>query len=221
MKRMLADISATVNRVEAASKMWIKGEQVKVTPEVRREEHHWLCDTARTVTQGQDFMVAVKTRYHDPYEPPPPRIRYDINSAPNGTEIWAGMVMTPELWGTVRTRLQGKMERADPGTVYVPISPHAVESALGRDVEWDGAGCSLMRIALLSSLSRSTALGILEANVGEWIDLDFALTAAQGRVSQVDLREALNELCLIRSNGVDFFAETERTQGEKQQWKLV
>lgn len=218
---MLADISATANKVERAPTLWIKGEKVAVTPTVRREEHRWMCDTARSVPQGQDFMVAAKARYRDPHEPPAPRIRYDTQAVPNGTEVYAGMVMTPELWGIVRTRLKGKMERAEPGTVYVTISPHVVESALGREEAWDSAGVKLMRLAILSSPSRSTALGILEANEGEWIDLDFALSAAQGRVSQVDLREALNELCLVRSNGVGFFAETEHIQGEKQQWKLL
>jgi len=222
MARMLADVSSAANKVERAATLFIKGEEVVVTPEIRREEHRWICDTARQVAQGQDFMVAAKTRYHDPKEPPAPRIRYDTTSAPNGTEVRLGAAMTPDLWTLVKSRLGNRLERAEPGTLYVPISPHKVESALGgRGQLWRKAGQELMRIAMLSSLSRSTALGILEANEGKWIDLDFALTAAQGRVSQIDMREALNELCILHSDGIYPFAQTKHLEGEKQQWKLL
>ena len=219
--RMLADISATANKVEQSRTMWVDGKQIEMTPEVRTEEHTWICKTARTVEHGQDFMEAVKRRYHDPEKPPDPKIKYEIENVPRGTVIRMGAEMTPDLWQIVRSRLGHKMERAEPGTIYVGISPHTVESALGRGEEWTPAGVQLMRIALQSYYPRWLALGILEANEDKWVDLDFAQTAAQGRASRNALQDALNELCLLHRDGLTFFADKEQLPGEPTKWRLA
>lgn len=216
--RMLGYVSTWARLIERSPRLIIKGKMHKMTGEKREEEHRWLCSTAATVEHGIDLDREARRRYQNPDKPPPPKILYEMQQ--HGIVVQLAAQMDVELKEMFLRRLNGKLERAPAGTLYMGVSPHMVLQALPESGEWSQPQCQLMRAIVLSSHARATVLGILEANEGKWVDLDFLQNAAQGTAYRHDLGRSAGELTMLLRDGIHCYAEETVDDDLRKVWRL-
>lgn len=146
--------------------------------------------TAQTASTIGDFISAMKDRYRDPDEPPPPKALYNVERSPTDERVRFVAEMDSDLWDVFFRRLIDRLEQA-PGSLFAAVSPSVVKAALEDPSGINGQ--RLMRAAITGDWARSICLDALEKRVGEWVEVTDITNVSD--IPARAVRRAMAELC--------------------------
>ena len=189
-RSILAEVDAWVGKVEQIA---VDRDDDRVTEDDLGNEMSWIIKTAEQESIS-GFVERAKARYRPP-DVKPPKIRYDYQA--HGDHVRVVAEMDQEAYRDLfYPRLSDVLDRQE-GMTVPGLSLAMVHSAI-ESGDWS----PVRRAILFSHLETATVYGILEANRGEWIDLDWIWTATEGTHIHLQENEVLDIMAELSHFGI-------------------